>query len=120
MRTPEWLRPGLWGAAIGAVAALVIGFNTDMLMLQSSAEKLAQNQSQAAVVTALTPICLQQVKNDPQRDMRLAALEDITSSWTRRDKVMDMGWATMPGDAGPNRDVAATCLDELVKSFKKK
>ncbi len=27
MRTPEWLKPGLYGAACGAVALAVIGFS---------------------------------------------------------------------------------------------
>ena len=29
MTTPEWLKPGLYGAAIGAVAVMVLGFSEE-------------------------------------------------------------------------------------------
>jgi hypothetical protein len=66
MQTPEWLQPGLYGAACGAVAP---------------AERVA------AIKTA--------------------------SSWNRGDLVLKNGWATMPGSAEGNSQVAKDCADKI-------
>jgi len=118
MKVPEWTKPAIWGAVAGAVALSIIGFGWGGWMLAGTAEKVAKEQSQAAVVAALTPICIKQSEEDPQRNVQLAALE-AESNWQRRDKLMDIGWATMPGSDQPNRAVAAACLEQLAELFNK-
>jgi hypothetical protein len=31
--------------------------------------------------------------------------------------LMDAGWATMPGSADPDRNVAKACMDKLAEQF---
>jgi hypothetical protein len=112
MRTPEWLKPGLYGAACGAVALAVIGFTWGGWVTGGTARTMAADQSKAEVVTALSLICVDQSKRDPQLAERVAALK-TASSWNRGDLVLKNGWATMPGTAEGNSQVARDCADKI-------
>src|SRR5512132_1542770 len=48
----------LQGAAAGAVASIVIGFSWGGWMTGSTANRLAAEQADTAVVAALTPVCV--------------------------------------------------------------
>jgi alpha/beta superfamily hydrolase len=112
MDIPKWLKPALWGAAAGAVALAFIGFSWGGWVSGSTAEKMASDRARLEVVAALVPICLQQSKQDPKFVATLAEIE-AARSFEGRDLVMNAGWATMPGTAKPNREVASACLKEL-------
>jgi hypothetical protein len=112
MQTPAWLKPGLYGAACGAVALAVIGFSWGGWVTGGTARTMAADQSKAEVVTALSLICVDQSKRDPQLAERLAAIKAV-SSWNRGDLVMKNGWATMPGTAEGNSQVAKDCADKI-------
>ncbi|HTK88337.1 MAG TPA: hypothetical protein VL329_11410, partial [Nitrospiraceae bacterium] len=47
----------LQGAAVGAVATMVVGFNWGGWWLGSTADKMIKEQSNLAVVAALAPVC---------------------------------------------------------------
>jgi hypothetical protein len=112
MQTPEWLKPGLYGAACGAVALAVIGFSWGGWITGGTARTMAADQSKAEVVTALSLICVDQSKRDPQLVERVALLK-AASSYERGDLVMKNGWATMPGTTEGNRLVAIACADKV-------
>ena len=112
MQTPEWLKPALYGAACGAIAVAVAGFSWGGWVTGSTARQLAADQSRTDVVSALSLICVDQSKRDPQLVERVAALK-AASSWTRSDLVMKNGWATMPGTTECNRQVASACADKV-------
>jgi hypothetical protein len=112
MQTPEWLKPGLYGAACGAAALAVIGFSWGGWVTGGTARTMAADQSKAEVVTALSLICVDQSKRDPQLAERVAALK-TASSWNRGDLVLKNGWATMPGSAEGNSQVAKDCADKI-------
>lgn len=117
MKMPEWTSKAVWGVVGGAVATIAIGFMWGGWMTGGDAEAMAKAESQKAVVAALTPICLQQAASDPELEVKMAALGE-ESSFKQRGILEDSGWATMPGSEQPNRQVAAACLAELVKSLK--
>jgi len=48
----------LQGAAVGAVATMIIGFNWGGWTLGSTVDKVAKERTDAAVVAALAPICV--------------------------------------------------------------
>jgi hypothetical protein len=112
MQTPEWLKPGLYGAACGAAALAVIGFSWGGWVTGGTARTMAADQSKAEVVTALSLICVDQSKRDPQLVERVALLK-AASSYERGDLVMKNGWATMPGTTEGNRLVAIACADKV-------
>jgi len=82
MRNPEWLKPGLYGAACGAVALAVIGFSWGRWFTGGTTRTMAADQSKVEVVAALSLICVDQSKRDPQLAERVAATK-TASSWNR-------------------------------------
>ncbi len=116
MNIPEWLKPGLQGAAVGAVALAIVGFAWGGWVTTGTANKMASDQARLEVVAALVPICIEQSKNDPQVVETLTQLKDA-SSYKRSDMLMEAGWATMPGSTVPNRNVAGACMDMLEGQF---
>lgn len=115
MKSSDWLKPALYGAAAGAASLAVIGFTTLGWSTASSAATEADDRVKAATVSALTPICVEMAARDESEgaDAALEAVK-IASAWQRRDLVIAAGWATMPGASEADRDVATACGAELV------
>ncbi|KJS44626.1 hypothetical protein [Roseovarius sp. BRH_c41] len=115
MQSPEWTKPAIWSAIGGALAITIIGLNFNWVMLTGSAHKLADEQSEAAVLSALTPICVAQFQAEPaeMRSTQIAAMEKL-SSWEQGDIVAKQGWATLPGSEAPNVDLAEKCSERLL------
>jgi hypothetical protein len=116
MEAPTWLKPAITGGVAGAIATMLAGFSYGGWMLGSSAEKMAQKQSAAAVTEALVPVCIGQSNADPAVAMKLAELKALSYSYQQRDFVMKSGWATMPTSEAPNLDLASACAEALTKS----
>ena len=79
MNTPEWLKPGLQGAAAGAVTLAIIGFGWGGWVTDGTAKKMASEEAQLQVVAALVPICIDQSSQDPQAVATLALLKEASS-----------------------------------------
>ena len=116
MNIPEWLKPGLQGAAVGAVALAIVGFAWGGWVTAGTAKQMASDHARLEVVAALVPICIEQSKQDPQVMETLTQLKD-TVSYKRSDMLMEAGWATMPGSTAPDRYVASACMDKLEAQF---
>ena len=115
MQIPTWTKPGITGAIVGAIATMIIGFSQGGWYSGGSAERLAQERAEVAVLDALVPICINQSKLDPDTTAKLGQLLAIKTSYEQRDFVISSGWATMPATDGPNRDLASKCANALVK-----
>jgi hypothetical protein len=83
-------------------------------MSSASAEKLASERAHAAVLEALTPICVANFQQDTEREAKLAALKEA-SSWSRSDYVVKQGWATMPGSDTPEQGIATACVSRILE-----
>lgn len=116
MKTPTWTKPGITGAIAGAIATMIFGFSQGGWYTGGSAERLAKQTADVAVIDALVPICVNQSKLDPDTTAKLGQLLAIKSSYEQRDFVIKSGWATMPATTDANRDLASKCADTLVKS----
>jgi hypothetical protein len=116
MNTPEWLKPALYGAVVGAVALAIVGFSWGGWVTGGTADKMASDHARKEVVAALVPICLEQSKQDPQLTQTLAQLQ-AANNYKRSDMLMEAGWATMPGSSDPNRAVASACMEKLAAQF---
>jgi hypothetical protein len=111
-----WMKPGIWGAVIGSIFTMIVGFSWGGWMTSSTATRAAAQQADVAVTTTLVPICLAQEKVDGSKGKKLGELRAITSSYEQTDYVMKSGWATFPGKTDPNRDVAEACASALLKT----
>jgi len=112
MDTPEWLKPGIYGAVVGAVAISIIGFGFGGWVTGGSANKMATILSHDDVIAALVPVCADMALTDVNRSQKLDVIR-AASSYKQRDAVMEAGWATVPGSEEPNRDLAQACLTVL-------
>ena len=114
-KLPAKTEPFLWGAAAGAIALAIVGFNWGGWVTGGKAEQLAGARADQAMLATLTPICVAQFRKDPKARASLAALKE-TDSWKQSDYVSEGGWATMPGStAEPDRQVASACAEVLNK-----
>src|SRR5256714_4809334 len=95
------VKPGIWGAVIGAAAISVVGFSTFGWTLGSTAERMATERAQTAVVGVLAPICVEKFQHQANASAKLIEFNKV-SSWNRRSVIEKGGWATMPGTDAPN------------------
>lgn len=116
MNVPVWIKPGVWGGIIGAIAITIVGFSAGWVVTNGSAQKMAKDEGAKAVIAALTPVCVAQFKSQPQETqaMQLAALQK-ENTYNRGDYIEKQGWATLPGSEAPNDAVAGSCAKELMK-----
>src|SRR4051812_18321144 len=106
------LKPGIWGAVIGAAAISVVGFSTFGWTLGSTAERMATERARTAVVGVLAPICVEKFQHQADASAKLIDFNKV-SSWNRRSVIEKGGWATMPGTDTPNSAVASACAERL-------
>ena len=111
---PE-VKPALWGAVIGAAVMGIVGFWALGWTLASSAERMANERSEEAVVAALTPVCVAKFDAQADASTQLIELKKILTSWDKRSFIEKGGWATMPGSETPNSAVATACAEKLGK-----
>ena len=116
MKTPEWMKPGLIGALIGATTLAVVGFAWGGWVTGTKAEAMASDRANSEVVGALLPFCIAQSRSDPDSGLILAKLKE-TSAYMRADVLMQAGWATAPGEAKGNRALARACAASLEKDL---
>jgi hypothetical protein len=107
------LKPGIWGAAIGAAAISVVGFTSLGWTLGSTAERMAKERAQTAVVDVLAPICVERVQLQTDAATKLIEFKKVSSSWDRRSFIEKGGWATMAGTDAPNSAVVTACAERL-------
>lgn len=114
MKAHPSLKPGIWGAVMGAAAMSVLGFSNFGWTLGSTAERMAQERAQTAVVAVLAPICVEKFQHQADASAKLAEFQKV-ASWDRRSIIETGGWATMPGSDGPNSAVVTACAEQLAR-----
>ncbi|MGA7516661.1 MAG: hypothetical protein WBW28_06820 [Pseudolabrys sp.] len=102
------------GAAVGAVATMIIGFNWGGWVLGKTAENNAIQRVNAALVQAYGPVCIDRFKLQPNVEAKWAELTKV-DTWRRENYIKESGFATPPGSTSPNSAVADACADALSK-----
>ena len=102
----------LQGTAIGAIAAIAIGFGWGGWVLGSTAERQSANDSKSAVVAVLAPICADKFQRSADASKNLEDFNKV-SSYKQAAFVEDGGWAVFPGSDGPSAGVARACASLL-------
>jgi pimeloyl-ACP methyl ester carboxylesterase len=116
MQFPSELKPALWGAVGGAIALAIVGFSWGGWMTSSAAAKLADARADAAVVVALTPICVAKFRADTDATTKLAALKALSASWEQGNFIEKGGWATRDGATSPDYQLARACAEKLAQA----
>jgi hypothetical protein len=102
----------LQGAAAGAVATLVIGFNWGGWVTGGTAKEMTQKSVSSALVSALAPICVDKFQHSVDAAANLTELKKVNSR-QQGSFVEKGGWATMPGGETANSAVAESCATAL-------
>jgi hypothetical protein len=110
-----WLKPAAWGVIVGAVATMIVGFSWIGWVLGGTAERMAEERANSAVIVALTPSCVERFMQQPNAAAKLVEFQKI-DSWKHREFVEEGGWATPRGSKTPNSGVATACAEELLKA----
>ena len=116
MKIHPGVKPAVWGAVAGAVAFAVVGFASLGWTLGSTAEKMANQRAETAVVAVLAPICVEKFQQQTDAAANLVAFNKVSTSWDRRSLIEKGGWATFPGTDKPNLAVANACAEKLGSS----
>jgi hypothetical protein len=117
MKFPTWLKPGLLGAGVGAIALAILGFGWGGWVTGGSAKDLALKSSNAAVAAALMPYCVELAGGaDAPTTTAMGELK-AASTYSRRAIVEKAGWATPLGAEKPNADLAQACQLKLAEAF---
>src|ERR1700732_4046029 len=95
----ESLKRLLQGAAVGAVATIVVGFNWGGWSLGSTADKMAKEQSKLEVVAALAPVCADKFRAQPDAAAKTIAISKVYP-WKRAEE-FPKELVTLPGDKDP-------------------
>ncbi len=81
---PQWIKPGIFGAVVGAIALAIVGFTLLGWVGANTAESMAVERADAAVVKALVPVCVARAQMDSETGPLLQELAGMTSKWDRR------------------------------------
>jgi hypothetical protein len=116
MSTPTEIKVkyGVWGLLIGAVGAMIIGFNWGGWSTRGT----SQQATEAAVLTTRAAICVAQFTKGPKYPERLKELK-ATNTWERAAVIEKGGWDRMPGEEKAVDSVARACIDGLSAALEK-
>ena len=106
------IKPALWGAVAGAAVISIIGFSSMGWMLGGTAERMAADRAQSAVIGVLAPICVDKFQQQADSVTKLIEFKKA-ASWDQRALIEKGGWATTPGSERTNSAVASACAEKL-------
>jgi hypothetical protein len=106
----------LQGMAIGAVATMVIGFSWGGWVTGGTADKVAAERANTAVLAALTPICVEKFLQNSDAKANLASLQKISSTWEQGQYLEKGGWATPPGATSSDYQLGRACAEKLAQA----
>ena len=104
------------GAAVGAIATIIIGFSWGGWMLGSTAKKLATDETRSAIVTVAAPACAEHFANKAN-DEKWAEYQKV-DIWRRDTYIKEAGYATVVGltnDYSTSSAIADACVKALNK-----
>ena len=113
MNVPEYVKPALWGAIGGAIAAMVIGFVWGGWVTGGTAGKMETASADAAIVLAFTPLCVAKAEQQPEQLVLLKA----ESRYRRDDFVIKAGWVDNVSEKYRS-EVAEACALTVVEGMK--
>ncbi len=102
----------LQGAAVGAVATVIVGFNWGGWVTGGTAKDMTQRSASTAVVAALSPICVDKFQRSADAAANPTELKK-TSTYQQASPIEEGGWAVLPGSDKANTAVALACASML-------
>ena len=107
-----WVKPAIWGAIGGAIAAMLIGFIWGGWVTGGTAGQMAATSAEGAIVQAFTPLCVARAEQQPDQ---LALLKE-TRSYQRDDFVVEAGWVPNVSEEYQG-EVADACASAVLEAM---
>ena len=129
MKAPSFLSPYVdgdsptrlfQGLAVGVIGTLIIGFVWGGWNTGGTVHEKVEAATVTAMVAVLAPICADKFERAAKADNNLIVKLTAADSWRRDDHLLKAGYATFPGGAEPNNDVANGCVKLLAATLKLK
>ena len=118
MQIPSWIKPGLWGVALGAVVWWgVLAWGLGWIS-PAAARQQADNQTQAAVVAVAAPDCITRFEHQADAVSSWHALQKSANNYNQDEYIEKGGWAAVPdqkSDSDIVDAVADACATQLLK-----
>ena len=111
-KIPVQVKPAVWGAIGGAIAAIIIGFAWGGWVTGGTSRDIAGVAAQSAVVTAFVPLCVAKAEQQPDQLPPLKA----ASVYGRYDIVLKAGWVSNVAEKY-RRGVAESCAIAIVEAM---
>jgi hypothetical protein len=112
----DWqkIKQGSWGAVVGSLVTMYVGFNVAGWMTNGSAEVMAKETAATAVAERLGTICVAQFNGDTAKSQKLTEMKD-KDTWEKGRYIDRQSWAIMPGDEKAESGVSDACAKQLSK-----
>jgi hypothetical protein len=104
----------VWACVGTAVVTMIVGFTWGGWVTGGASRDLASTSGTTARGELAASICAERFQAAPDAMARLVELKALPSPTARRQFVEAGGWATMPGQAAPDRSSAEACAAALV------
>ena len=117
MKSINWdvVTPSLWSGVAGMFAgAMLLSYGFGFLS-PTTADKLAKNRSEIAVVAALAPSCAADFRALPDADKRMAIIKKSDGGYGVRDAFPD-SLVTLPGRSYVDYDLVRACAKIITAS----
>ena len=111
MKMNDRLNGFLWGTAMGAGAAVIVGLSMGWIVSSSKASVMANERAQTVLVAAMSPICVNRFQGADGYAANLRGPEGHQGVLERRDYVVKGNWANVGKDL--NYAVADACAEAL-------
>jgi hypothetical protein len=109
-----WLKPGIWGAVIGVIGIMILGFWQFGWVLGSKADQMAQDRASTAVAEALAPVCAAKFYAQSDAPAKLADLKKLASDYDQRSFIEKGGWAVAAVSNAPNYQLVSECTKRIL------
>ena len=109
----EKVKLGVKAAIVGSIITMIVGFALGGWLTSSTSKDMGEQE----VISRLATICVAQFNQDPQKEQKVKVLKE-KSAWddAREKYISEQGWATMPGEKLPDRDVAVECVKRIMEN----
>ncbi len=117
MQIPSWVRPGIWGLICGAVLAWgILAWGLGWVSPRA-ASAMAQQQSESAVVAAVSPYCVSRFEQQSNAVAAWKKLNTSADNYNQDEFLVKGNWAALPGsrmDADLANAIADKCASSLL------
>ncbi len=115
---PVWIKPALWGSAVGAVVWWIVLSSGFGWVSAGTAKQMSAQKTQDAVVAYATPACVARFERQPNAVAAWKTLNK-TEEWGRSEVIEKGGWIAEPGQKLDSTDIAGTiarnCATQLIE-----